>query len=319
MRVLLCEGCGGPLDAPWHDLVVICTHCGNHNLPGRPGDAVPMRVPVDGRPRLNVGGRTYVLESRLAEGDSSVVFRGRWVVRLGERVVIKVLQAKDDADRMRNEWSVLRALSRSHAAGAEHFVGRLPAPVASGRVETDSSRSVSIFGWKPGFVHTLSDVGDAHPDGVKGEVAVWLFKRLLELLGFVHQSGFVHGAVTPDHILVQPYDHGATLIGWTCAVPWSGRPRRLVARSRTWTPLYGGVWEASPALDIAMAARSVAAGTNWSTMKTAPRAVLKAVFDEASSGSVDDAWGLAERLTAASRTAFGPPAHHPLEMPGWSR
>ncbi|MEZ4236927.1 MAG: hypothetical protein R3F59_12400 [Myxococcota bacterium] len=80
MRVLFCEGCGAPLDAPWAELVIVCAWCGAQNLPGRPGGPVPPSVPADGRPRLNLGGRTYVLEGRLAQGDSTTVYRGRWVV-----------------------------------------------------------------------------------------------------------------------------------------------------------------------------------------------------------------------------------------------
>ena len=64
MRVLFCDACGAPMDSPWEQLVVICRYCGAHNLPGRPGAFVPPSVPVDGRPRLNLGGRTYGLDGR---------------------------------------------------------------------------------------------------------------------------------------------------------------------------------------------------------------------------------------------------------------
>ena len=93
MRVGFCDGCGAPLDAPWDQLVVLCRFCGASSLPGKPGDPVPMRVPVDGRPRLNLEHRTYVIEGHLGSGDACEVYRGRWVVRLGELVVIKVLRA----------------------------------------------------------------------------------------------------------------------------------------------------------------------------------------------------------------------------------
>ncbi|HMV67018.1 MAG TPA: hypothetical protein PKA64_09220, partial [Myxococcota bacterium] len=235
-RVLFCDGCGGPLDAPWDRLVVVCPACGSQNLPGRPGEPVPPSAPVDGRPRVNLGGRTWVIEGRLAEGDASTVYRARWVNRLGEAVVLKVLATADDADLLHREWETLAALRASRAEGAAHFITRLPAPVARGVVETDRPRVATAYGWKSGFVHTLEAIGQLHPAGVSGQQQVWLLKRLLELLGFVHRSGFVHGAVTPEHVLVHPRDHGAMLVGWTCAAPADGRP--LAARPRRWASLY---------------------------------------------------------------------------------
>lgn len=318
MRVLFCDGCGAPLDAPWAELVVICAHCGAHNLPGQPHAPVPPRVPADGRPRLNLGGRTYVVEGRMALGESTTVYRGRWVVRLGELVVIKILTATRDADLLRREWRTLKALAASDADGADHFTTRLPAPVAHGLIDSDRPRAASVFAWKSGFVHTLEAVGQQHPEGVSGPVGVWILKRLLELLGFVHRAGFVHGAVVPDHVLIHPRDHGAVLVGWTVATPWAeGRTARLPATSRRWSALYEGAREATPALDVAMACRCVRAIAG-PTHRDLPRhAAIEAVWAQGISGRIDDAWALRDALVEASAEAFGPPAYHPLPMPGW--
>jgi serine/threonine protein kinase len=318
MRVLFCEGCGAPLDAPWHDLVVVCAHCGSDNLPGQP-DQVPQRVPADGRPRVNVGGRTYVLESRLGQGESSIVYRARWVDRLGELVVLKVLQALDDADALRNEWTVLRELVERDRPGSDHFARRLPPPVAFGRIETDVPRTAAVYGWRSGFVHTLAEVGRVHPHGVPGEVAVWLLKRLLELLVFVHEAGFVHGAITPEHILVQPRDHGAMLIGWSCATRLDGRARRLRRTVRAWAPLYDGATRATAALDIAMACAVVRGATAWSLPGAMAHNEVSRLLDKGTRRAFTEARPLLRALTEASRETYGPPAHHPLEMPGWRR
>ena len=320
MRVLLCEGCGAPLTSPWSELVVVCRYCGTHNLPGQPGAPVPPRVPVDHRPRLNLGGRTYVIEGKIADGDSASVYRGRWVVRLGEAVTIKVLAASADADLMRREWNTLKKLQRSTERGAHHFVTRLPSPIAHGLVSADRDRTASVFGWKSGFVHTLEDVRREHPSGVPGPVVVWILKRLLELLDFVHRSGFVHGAVTPDHILVHPYDHGAMLVGWTLATPWyPGAASRLPARPSKWLELYDGETSATPALDIAMACRSVQRVTGGVLPEMLRLDPVSRVIKRGMSGRVSDAWQLREDLVAASRDVHGPPAYNPLSMPHWQR
>jgi hypothetical protein len=279
-----------------------------------------MREPVDERPRLNLGGRTYVLEGRLALGESTTVYRARWVVRLGELVVVKVLSALSDADLLRREWDTLQQLHASTAEGAGHYLTRLPSPVAHGLVQSDQPRLASVFGWKSGFVHTLEQVGEAYPAGIPGEAQVWVLKRLLELLGFVHRAGFVHGSVTPSHVLVHPRDHGATLVGWTVACPWSERATQKVpAKSRRWKALYDGAIEATPALDIAMACRCAHHAGGWHLPKVVKKAPVQRIIERGMSGSEDDAWALAEALTVASVEAFGPPAYHPLRLPGWAR
>lgn len=315
MRVFLCETCGGPLDAPWDQLVIVCSYCGTQNLDGRPGGPVPARVPADERVRLNLGGRTYVLEGPLGRGDSSDVYRARWVVRLGELVFVKVEAAAADPDLLRGEWECLIDLQGSTADGADHFVSRLPAPVAHGLIDSDRPRVASVFGWMPGFSHSLSEACDEHPDGVPGEVLVWLLKRLLEELGFVHRSGWVHGAVTPDHVLVHPRDHGAQLIGWTVAQRWSaGKTRALEAIPERWAELYDGGREATPRLDIAMACRTVQAAAGRGGVSRGP---VRRVFEKGIAGA-DDAWELADELSAASLEEHGEPAYNPLALRGWS-
>lgn len=75
-------------------------------------------MPDDGRPRLHVGGRTYLLEGLLARGQACGVYRGRWVIRLGELVVLELLRSLADQDLLRREWAVLRHLEESTAQGA---------------------------------------------------------------------------------------------------------------------------------------------------------------------------------------------------------
>lgn len=308
-RVFLCNSCGAPIDAPWSDLVITCGHCGVDNYPGRPDGPVPPRVPVDGRPRLNLGGRTWVLERKLAEGDSSDVYAGRWVVRLGERAVIKVQAAESDGDLLRGEHQLLSRLRQSRASGAEHFVTRLPRPVALGSHE---GRVATVWGWSPGFVHSLEQVGEVHPDGVPGEVVVWLLKRLLELLGFVHESGYAHGAITPAHVLVHPRDHGAMLVGWTLAGPLgTHRPGFPSA----WSKLAGS-GERTAREDIRMACSTVRAIAGWHLKDAIAPGPIARVITRGEQGE-DDAWALSEALVEASKQVYGPPAYHPLPMPGW--
>lgn len=274
------------------------------------------RMPVDGRPRLSVAGRTYVLESRLGRGDSSEVYRGRWVLRLGELVVVKVLRALGDADLLRREQAVLQRLYRSGVQGTTHFAGRLHRPVAMAPVVIDRvERLVAVREWRSGFIHDLTAVGRVHANGVDPKIATWVLKRLLELLGWVHRTGLVHGAVLPPHVLVHPRDHGATLVGW-CAAVEPGRP--VPALAGEWERIYPeGVWAGgpvTPTTDLQMAARCTQALVGKHPVPRPLRRLLRRAVD----GGYDDAWGLLAEVKEASDASFGPAAYYPLPMPGWA-
>ena len=49
----------------------------------------------------------------------------------------------------------------------------------------------------------------------------------------------------------------------------------------------------------------------------APDHAVRKVIDRGADGREDDAWRLSEDLVRASREVYGPPAYHPLDLPGW--
>jgi len=325
VRVEFCASCGAPLEARWAEIVIECHYCGCQNAPGARGEPVPATIPDDGRPRFGLDGRAYVLQGHLASGDSSEIYRGRWTKRLGELVVIKVLRARADQDLLRNEFKTLQALLQSEAQGASHFTRLLPQPIGLGPLRRgDDERLVSVFRWRSGFQQTLSEVLSHYPEGLPSRVVVWILKRLLELLGFTHQAGVVHGAVTPDHVLIHPRDHGAVLCGWGTATPWSeGRQARLQALSRAWLKHYPSTVSrerfVSPRTDLAMAARcALLAGGSRSYEDFGPLPPnLGMVLVLAARGHFDDAWELREKVDRESAVAHGPPSYNPIALPGW--
>ncbi|MEQ1503807.1 MAG: hypothetical protein ABMB14_16320 [Myxococcota bacterium] len=166
-----------------------------------------------------------------------------------------------------------------------------------------------MYGWHSGFVHTLHDVEVAHPGGVDPRIAVWVLRRLLELLGLIHRAGWVHGAVVPPHVLVHPRDHGAMLVGFGGAAR-IGNPRPPIGRR--WTDWVDGP-VASPATDLGQAARC-ARGLASGGFADPVAALVDGLAAGRFGGS---AWDAAEALRQASRAAYGPAAYNPLVMPGW--
>jgi hypothetical protein len=325
VRVLFCNVCGAPLDAPSWDAFVLCKYCRRTSAVG---DAPTSAMPDDGRPRVSIGGRVYVVEGLLAKGDSCDVFRARWAMRLGELCVLKVSRSLGDGDLLRREWQAIAQLRASTVPGAQHFSALLPVPIARGVIRETTpegesiARSANVYQWRSGFVHTLDEVIATHPEGIDGRVGVWLWKRLLEVLHFVHSAGMAHGAVLPTHVLVHPRDHGATLVGFATATPLGAR---VPVRSRSHAAWYPAEREASREADLLMAARCIARALSPVTSRasgfTAPPSLpqpFAALLTQALSGASSiDAWSWRDRLNVASQEAYGPARYSPLVMPGW--
>jgi hypothetical protein len=185
----------------------------------------------------------------------------------------------------------------------------------------DTERLVLVSRWRSGFLHTLEEVMRVHGQGVEAKVAVWCFKRLLEVLHWSHSSGVLHGAILPPHVLIHPRDHGVMLIGWSTAVTTShGGTARLPAISRAWKAWYPPGQGASRSADISMAARCVLSASGASARRTGGTLPggLAELFVAAARQEHDDAWDLCERVSARSLECLGPPTYSPLAMPGWS-
>jgi len=282
--------------------------------------------------RVRLGDRYYRVRGLVAHGDSAAVLRARWEHRLGEEVILKVMRAPADRDLLRAELDLLRELGSSDAQGAEFFSTLLPQPVAVGELPDGAggSRFATAYRWRSGFHHTLADVRRAHPAGVDPRVALWIHKRLLELLGWLRRAGAVHGAIVPPHVLVHPRDHGAVLVGFTCGARLdASRRARLPAQPSAWRHHYptgvGPGAAVATGLDVLMATRCVLAVLGGDPQRGLPpahlpaelQALLTELADSAGATRDMDGWEALARLKQTARQVYGPPAHHPLAMPGW--
>jgi hypothetical protein len=150
----------------------------------------------------------------------------------------------------------------------------------------------------------LPEARRVHGAGLPGPVVVWATKRLLETLGFLHRAGWAHGAVTAEHVLLHPRDHGAVLAGWGAL-----RPRGAAQTA------HGDL--------IALAAAMIYAAGGDPNLGVAPplpdpvAAFFSRLHTLDPNGDDADAWALGAELGDAARAAWGPGRHHPLPMPGW--
>ena len=244
----------------------------------------------------------------VARGDIANLYR----VRPG---LLKLARDPADNDLMRREAA---ALTQLHAEAEPRLRAYFPRLVqARRRQDPDSGvqRRANVIGWQPGFV-SLAEVAAAFPGGVDARDAAWMWRRLLVATGAAHRAGVIHGAVLPEHVLIQPAEHGLVLIDWCYSVPApASRLAAAVARYRHWYPpelLMGG--DAGPDLDIWLGTRcmteligaamprrlaSFAAGCMLASPRRRP----------------DDAWQLLAEFDELLERLYGPRKFRPFAMP----
>ncbi len=328
---LTCPSCGAPLPPSARRVTVICAYCQatvawEQSLvkSAKYREALRQAASAPGGPStLTVSGVVYRVFGAVACGESSDVYWAERVRRPVERVLIKVLREERDDDLWQREERALLRLANSNALGAEYFGTLVPRTTLAGEGNTSeaSPRKARVLRFASGFVHTLDDVARAYPQGLDARHAVWIWRRLLEVLDFVHRSGLVHGAVLPQHVLVHARDHGIRLVGFSCAgAPHEELP--VLCASRTaFYPHDARAGSLSPASDVIMSARCVRhlLGVQESSLlPTSIPAPLATLLSEIAAGRGDeDAAQVHARLGGAARESFGPSRFVPLVMPGW--
>jgi hypothetical protein len=264
-----------------------------------------------GREQVTLAGSGWTLLAHLAHGESSEVYAAERARHPTERAIFKRLRDDGDVPLFEQEWRVLEQLAA--ADGATEMGGRIPQPIARGRLG-DGAHAMTLR-WTHGFDHTFEHVRGAYPRGVEPAIAVWMWRRILETLAFVHRAGLVHGAVVPPHLLVQRGEHGVRLVGFSCAAA-AGAP--LLAVNERYAAYYPASLVLSPASDLTMAARCIAFVLGAGDDGRVPAGVpgpLGAVVAAAITGDAPaDAWVQRERVGEVARSLFGPARFHPLKL-----
>jgi serine/threonine protein kinase len=334
LRKLVCPGCEGPLPSiAAMARCATCVYCGLSFAVGPDVvNARDFRAAREGAereaeltmgPLVRVAGVLYRPLGRIARGESTEVHLGERASPTRERVIFKVLRAKEDADLFSREHETLLALHASDAPGTNELSRRISQPVARGVLSSEGASPVLVMRYLPGYYLTLADVQRAYPDGAPPEAIPWMWRRILEALTWVHASGFTHRAILPPHLLVHPRDHCVMLVGWSCAARIGERSVAYPADYADMTPR-GNSDDTGIRTDLVMAARCMilALGGDRATLTVpsrVPRPLAKLLQDGASNhAGGTDAWSLRSEVGVAAKESFGPPRYYPFKMPGWS-
>jgi len=336
-RIIKCPQCNAPLSPSRFAHQVVCSFCGaTVQIDPSLVTAAKFREALElwNSPAhhgysswCSIGDRHWAVDGLIAHGEISDVYmanRARWP---SERVLFKVLRGEEFAPLLEHEWRVLCSLQQSTATGAATFTTLVPQPVQHGVIQSGQHAGARalVLRWAPGFIHTFEAVRRAYPEGIEPRASVWMWRRILEVLSFLHRSGIVHGAVLPQHLLIQEHEHGIRLVGYSCADSTGKRLQAVNTRLEAFYP--AAVLKSqilSPAMDVRMSARCIAfvlgAGPLAEKMPSAVPAPLAAfvqgvAFDDAGDASVEDAWSLRERLGELAQDLYGAPSFIPLRMP----
>jgi serine/threonine protein kinase len=314
---------------------VVCAFCGSavaherHVVRAADYRAIAEAMTREGAPSnetvVRLGNTGYRVLGHLGRGASSEVFLIERAHRLRERLVLKVLRAPADAEWLMHEADILRSLQSSTVDGAAHFTARLPEPTWQGELALPGGpRAALALRWAPGHTHELMRVMDEQLAELDPRHTIWVAKRVLEVLAWIHRCGVGHGAVLPEHLIVNARDHGVRLVGFSAARRL-GQPLALLAEGRE--PFYprsllaGGAVTART--DLAQLGRSLIAalGGDPASGKLPERvpAELARLLQELAEppeddGPADAALSALDRLTQVARRVFGPPRFIRLEL-----
>jgi hypothetical protein len=336
-RAIMCPQCGAPLALHRLARSIVCSYCGaTVRLDESSVSAARFHETfrIWNSPEsyqisswISIGDSHWALGEWIARGDFSEVYtaqRARWPTELA---ILKALRDRQDTKLFDNEWNVLQTLQQSDARGADVFTMLMPQPIIHGDATAGpfAGQRVSIFHWASGFHYTFDEVMRAYPHGIPPRASIWVWRRILEILSFVHASGMAHGAVLPAHLLVQENEHGVRLVGYSCAGRIGDKLRAASDKYESFYPQPAKSWSTlTPQLDLVMSARCIVAilGGNPAngslpTTVLAPLAgvIQRIALCKPDGATSEDAWTIREELGEIATQVFGPPQFIPIVMP----
>jgi hypothetical protein len=321
---LSCPQCAAPLPRAARWRTVNCSYCG---ATVRRGEETVERESFRAALRhanaaaeaacgaqqvLQWRGARYRVLAPLGLGEHAEVLLAERLGALPERVTLKLARGPAGAKALLREAQVLGALQELSISGAAYFTQRLPQPLGTGIAEgsAEGARQALALRHPHGYWGSLQAVQQANPRGIDPRHAVWLWRRMLEVLAFVHDAGWTHGELSPAHALVHPRDHGVLIVGWSRAQPKASAAAAARDLMQTaWTLralLHGAATDAEP-------------GTGPDT--PAPlAALLRRCSEDAADCARLGARGIEAALSGASRESFGMPqfVHFDPAPPGGS-
>lgn len=187
---------------------------------------------------VTVDSRVYTIDAEpFAYGDFSNVHYG--TDETGRGVVVKVA-----ADPTFNQYLAHEALFLKDVGEQKslHDINRFMPQLLDTVTLTEPGNEqfrVNIYRHVPGVV-SLTHVREVHKHGLQPEDAFWISRRVIAQTLAANMMGAVHGAIVPDHVLINPVSREPLHIGWAHVVrepeQYKRRITTVIDRWRDWYP-----------------------------------------------------------------------------------
>ncbi|SEL95190.1 molecular chaperone DnaJ [Streptacidiphilus jiangxiensis] len=264
---------------------------------------------------------SYEVGEPLATGDVAVLRAARYRTRGGLGpvldAVLKTPRTPADNDLMEREAHALAWLARHGEPRFQSYVPTLVETFTHADPADPAAvpRRVNALLRLDGFL-TLAQLRQAFPDGLDPRDAAWIWRRLLVALGHAHRTRVRHGAVLPEHVMIQPVEHGLVLVDWCYAATGAPTPApALVERHRDrYPPEVAARRPVTEATDIHLASSCIAELMG----EQAPpqmRSFLAGCMLPAEPRRPHDAWRLLAELDRLLERLYGPRTFRPLRLP----
>lgn len=224
------------------------------------------------------------------------------------RSIIKIARSPKDNDLMDREKAALNCLWNQKVM--DNFKKYLPQMHAATKA---SGRRVNIIHEEAGY-HSLQDIANMMSGTIDYRHIVWMVNRVLSVLGFIHRSGVVHGAVLANHMLFQPEEHGLKLVDW-CYSSLAGQHTPAIVRdySSLYPPEVLKKRPAGPWTDIYMLMKTINRVTG--NVPKRFRDLIQWCVAESPSARPDDAWKIQDMWIGLAKEEYGKPKYIKLELP----
>jgi len=308
--ILACPQCGAPLPRQARWRMVECPRCGSRVTKSEQVvEAAAFRAALS-RARavespgqeIHLGGRRFHLKARLGRGQSSEVFLAEHVGTRAGRAVLKVARTPEDFPALEAEAQILRRLRATPGLAEGFAMLRLTELEGFGLSEGPEARgrAVIVLRHQPGCWGTLADLRG----GQDPRHCVWMWRRALGLLALLHDAGWVHSDLAPEHLLLHPQDHALHFVGWSAAKQVAGHD--------------AGAAFSRDLAQVAWSLRSALCGEapieHFPGNVPAPLAeLLERCCQDPQWAGLQGARGIDRLLKEASLRCFGPPAFLPFD------
>lgn len=230
---------------------------------------------------------------------------------------LKIATTPDTNDLLENEYTTLTQLTATSAIstpGAKGFLSLIPKPVDRFNY---SGRQSTAFATAPSQ-HTLADIPQHYPNGLDPKDMAWMWRRILDALGYVHSRSIIHGAVLPSHVALYPDQHHVLLNDFYAAVPFNSAHIPFTEKKfhALYPPEILNKEQPSPATDIYLSAATIMymLGDRSSSLHPKLRGLLVSCLLPNQKQRPQDAWELRDDFTRLIEQLWGPRSFRPFHL-----